>query len=73
MSNSLSAKQLSKRWARSQRWVAEQAKAGAIPGAWKAGHLWRFLEADIEAHEMSQAVGSNIFELSDQAQRRRSA
>lgn len=73
MSKSLSTAQLSERWGRSTRWVAEQANAGAIPGAWKLGHLWRFLEADIEAHEMSKATGSNIFELSDQAQRRRSA
>lgn len=73
MSKSLSTAQLSERWERSPRWIAEQAKAGAIPGAWKAGHLWRFLEADIEAHELAQAVGSNIFELSDQAQRRRTA
>ena len=73
MSKSLSTAQLSERWERSPRWVAEQAKAGAIPGAWKLGHLWRFLEADIEAHELAQATGSNIFELSDQAQRRQSA
>lgn len=69
MSRSLSTEQLAERWGRSPRWITLAARNGDIPGAWKLGHLWRFIETDIEAHELAQATSSNIFELSDRAKR----
>lgn len=46
------------------------ARTGAIPGAWKLGHLWRFYLPEIEAYETSQQAPS-IFALSPGAAARR--
>lgn len=70
MSRSLSTEELAQRWGRRPEWITGQARTGGIPGAWKLGHVWRFIEADIEAYETSLKTGS-IFALSDGAQRRR--
>ncbi len=72
MTRSLTTDQLAQRWGRRPEWITGQARAGGIPGAWKLGHVWRFIEADIEAFEISQKTGS-IFALSVGAQRRRYA
>lgn len=70
MTLSISTGELANRWARSERWIAQQAKAGDIPGAWKLGHLWRFRLSDIEAYEESQMAAPSIFALRDLAQKR---
>ena len=70
MTRSLTTDELAQRWGRRPEWITGQARAGGIPGAWKLGHVRRFIEAEVEAFETSQKTGS-IFALSDGAQRRR--
>lgn len=53
---SLTVEQLAERWQRSPQWITGAARTGAIPGAWKLGHLWRFRLAEIEAYELAQQV-----------------
>lgn len=66
---SLTVDQLAERWQRTPRWVTQAARTGAIPGAWKLGHLWRFRLAEIEAYELAQQT-PNIFALSPGAEAR---
>lgn len=68
--NSLSTDQLAERWNRRPEWVTQAARIGAIPGAWKLGHLWRFFLPEIEAYELSQQAPS-VFALSAGAAARR--
>lgn len=63
MSQSISTDELAARWQRRPAWITMQARDGGIPGAWKLGHLWRFRLADIEAFELSQTSGADLFEL----------
>lgn len=65
MSNadSISTEQLAERWQRRPEWITMQARDGGIPGAWKLGHLWRFRLADVEAFELAQTVGDDLFAL----------
>lgn len=67
---SLSTEQLAERWKRSPRWITYSARIGAIPGAWKLGHYWRFFLPEIEAYEISQQSPS-IFALAPGAAARR--
>lgn len=53
---SLTVEQLAERWQRRPEWVTYSARTGAIPGAWKLGHLWRFRLQEIEAYEVAQQV-----------------
>ncbi|WP_312099858.1 hypothetical protein [Corynebacterium dentalis] len=67
---SLTTEQLADRWQRRPQWVTQAARTGAIPGAWKLGHLWRFHIPEIEAFETSQQSVS-IFALAPGAAARR--
>ena len=70
MSHSLTTEQLAERWQRSPRWVTYSARTGAIPGAWKLGHVWRFRLLEIGAYELAQQT-PNIFALSPGSAARR--
>lgn len=72
MTTHLSTDELADRWGRRPLWITQQARMGAIPGAWKLGHYWRFSLAEIEAYELSRQSRS-IFALSAGAAKRRSA
>ena len=70
MSQSLTVEQLAERWQRRPQWITQAARTGAIPGAWKLGHVWRFRLLEIEAYELAQQT-PNIFALSPGAEARR--
>ena len=44
---------------RPAKWVAEQARAGRLPGR-RVGRQWRFLEADVVAYLDSVRTGGEI-------------
>ena len=69
MSKSLTTAQLADRWSADPLWITRQARAGNIPGAWKLGQEWRFLEADIEAYELSRTTHS-LFALTARSKQR---
>lgn len=63
MSLSLTIGQMVERWQRRPKCATQAAHTGAIPGAWKLGHLWRFRLQEIEAYELEKQTPS-IFALS---------
>ncbi|WP_151723969.1 hypothetical protein [Arthrobacter luteolus] len=67
---SLSTEELAERWGRRPEWVTYAARTGAIPGAWKLGHYWRFFLPEVEAFETSQQ-STSIFALAPGAAARR--
>ena len=68
----LSTEALAQRWDRRTEWITQQARNGAIPGAMKLGHLWRFDLGEIEAYETSKQSES-IFALTPGSRARRAA
>ena len=67
----LTAEELAERWKRRVPWVHEAARAGQIPGAWKAGRFWRFhLPSILEYEDASR--NESIFALTDGSKSRRS-
>jgi hypothetical protein len=65
----ITSEQLAARWKRRVPWVHEAARAGEIPGAWKAGRFWRFHLPTIEQHE-DASRSESIFALTDASRAR---
>lgn len=73
MTQLLTTAQVAARWQRPRDWVTQQAKAGAIPGAFRLGRLWRFPLNDIETYEHDQAHPGEFALSPGAAARRRAA
>jgi len=58
MSRSLTTEELAERWQADPIWITRQARQGEIPGAWKLGRHWRFLESEIDAYEAARTSNS---------------
>lgn len=69
----LTTDQLAARWQRPRDWVAQQAKQGVIPGAFRLGRRWRFRLDDIETYETNIAAPGEFALSPGAAARRRAA
>lgn len=72
MTEHLTPAQLAERWQRRREWVTQQARAGAIPGAVRIGHFWRFPLDAIERFEQRHATADPL-RMTDLSEKRQKA